>query len=79
MYLEGRLQTRSFEDAQGQKKFITEIVGDNMIMLGGKGGQGQSQAYQDTESNDNSDKTQSSNAGEKASDDDVIDLNDLPF
>ena len=37
IYCEGRLQTRSWDDQQGQKKFRTEIVLDNMIMLDSKG------------------------------------------
>jgi single-strand DNA-binding protein len=43
VYIEGRLKTRSWEDKEGNKKFATEIVGDNLIMLdkrsdGGHGG-----------------------------------------
>jgi single-strand DNA-binding protein len=33
IYVEGRLRTRSWEDREGNKKFATEIVGDNLIML----------------------------------------------
>ena len=33
VYIEGRLKTRSWEDKDGNKKFATEIVGDNLIML----------------------------------------------
>jgi single-strand DNA-binding protein len=33
VYIEGRLKTRSWEDKDGHKKFATEIVGDNLIML----------------------------------------------
>lgn len=33
VYIEGRLRTRSWEDKEGHKKFATEIVGDNLIML----------------------------------------------
>lgn len=40
IYCEGRLQTRSWDDEQGQKKYRTEVILDNMIMLGGKGGMG---------------------------------------
>ena len=36
IYLEGRLQTRSWEDQNGVKKYKTEIIADNMIMLGSK-------------------------------------------
>ncbi|MFH1598596.1 MAG: single-stranded DNA-binding protein [Patescibacteria group bacterium] len=33
VYLEGRLQTRSWDDQSGNKKYRTEIVAENMIML----------------------------------------------
>ncbi|HYF05189.1 MAG TPA: single-stranded DNA-binding protein [Patescibacteria group bacterium] len=38
VYIEGRLQTRNWEGQDGKKNYRTEIVGDNMIMLGGSGG-----------------------------------------
>ncbi|NPB09654.1 MAG: single-stranded DNA-binding protein [Thermodesulfobacteria bacterium] len=34
VYIEGRLQTRSYEDRDGIKRFVTEIVAQNMQMLG---------------------------------------------
>ncbi len=34
VYVEGYLQTRSWEDQDGKKNYRTEIVADNMIMLG---------------------------------------------
>jgi single-strand DNA-binding protein len=40
VYLEGRLQTRSWEDQQGQKKYTTEVVAQTVQFLGG--GQGAS-------------------------------------
>ncbi len=45
IYVEGRLKTRSWEDKEGNKKFATEIVGDNLIMLD-KRGEGHSGGYQ---------------------------------
>lgn len=33
VYIEGRLKTRSWEDKEGIKKFMTEVIGDNLIML----------------------------------------------
>ena len=36
VYIEGRLQTRSWDDPTGAKKYRTEIVGENIIMLSGK-------------------------------------------
>ncbi len=37
VYVEGRLDHRSWEDQQGQKKYMTEIVADEVILLGGRG------------------------------------------
>ena len=34
VYIEGRLQTRSWDGQDGQKRYRTEIIADNMIMLG---------------------------------------------
>ncbi len=48
IYIEGRIKTRNYDDAEGNKKYITEIVGDQMTLLGrkpedgGSGGQAQS-------------------------------------
>ena len=41
-YIEGRLQTRSWDDKEsGQKKYSTEIVASDLVLLGGQGqGQG---------------------------------------
>jgi single-strand DNA-binding protein len=35
LYIEGRLQTRSWEDKQGQKRYTTEIVANEIVLLGG--------------------------------------------
>ncbi|HEX9503442.1 MAG TPA: single-stranded DNA-binding protein [Patescibacteria group bacterium] len=41
IYIEGRLQTTSWDDkTSGQKRYKTEIVAENMIMLGSKPGEG---------------------------------------
>ena len=42
VYIEGRLQTRKWTDRDGNDKYTTEIVGDKMQMLGGKGDSGSS-------------------------------------
>src|SRR6187551_2178957 len=33
VYIEGRLRTRNWDDKDGNRKFATEVVGDNLIML----------------------------------------------
>jgi len=37
VYIEGRLQTRSWEDHEGRKRFRTEVVANEMIVLGKRG------------------------------------------
>jgi single-strand DNA-binding protein len=41
IYLEGRIETRSYEDREGQKKYITEVVCEaaNAVLLGGGRGE----------------------------------------
>ena len=34
VYVEGRLQTRSWEDKDGVKRYSTEVVGNSFTMLG---------------------------------------------
>ncbi|MCC7174439.1 MAG: single-stranded DNA-binding protein [Bryobacterales bacterium] len=38
VYVEGRLQTRSYEDKDGKKVYTTEVVADDVILVGGRGG-----------------------------------------
>ncbi len=40
IYVEGRLQTRKWQDKEGNDKYSTEIVANEMQMLGGRGGGG---------------------------------------
>jgi single-strand DNA-binding protein len=37
IYVEGRLQTRSWDDKTGAKRYTTEVVATNVLLLGGKG------------------------------------------
>jgi single-strand DNA-binding protein len=37
VYIEGKIRTRSYDDKDGNKKYITEIEADNMLMLDGRG------------------------------------------
>ncbi|MEE9442464.1 MAG: single-stranded DNA-binding protein [candidate division Zixibacteria bacterium] len=37
VYIEGRIQTRNYEDKDGVKRYITEIVGQRMQFLGSRG------------------------------------------
>ncbi len=70
VYIEGRLQTRDWEGQDGVKRYRTEIVAENMIMLGSPGGQGASQAPQAS-----APAPKDSQAGEG----DEIKVEDIPF
>ena len=37
VYVEGRLQTRSYDDKDGVKRYVTEVVAQNIVLLGGNG------------------------------------------
>ena len=41
VYVEGRLRTRKWQDKDGQERYTTEIVADEMKMLGSRQGQGE--------------------------------------
>jgi single-strand DNA-binding protein len=40
VFIEGKLRTRKWQDKSGNDRFTTEIIADNMQMLGGRGGIG---------------------------------------
>jgi single-strand DNA-binding protein len=40
VYIEGSLRTRKWQDKQGNERYSTEIIGNEMQMLGGRGGGG---------------------------------------
>ena len=48
VYVEGRLQTRKWQDKDGQDKYTTEIVANEMQMLGGRGEGGGGGNFQST-------------------------------
>ena len=52
VYIEGRIQTRSYDDRDGNKRYITEIVANEMKMLGrpGEAGGGGGGSYPDNAS-----------------------------
>ena len=70
VYVEGKLRTRSWEDKDGNTRYTTEVVGDNMTMLGGK-------SSSDAGYTPDPLKSQSSNQPQPSQVNDDID--DLPF
>ena len=85
IYIEGRIRTRSWQDKDDNTRYSTEIVGDNMIMLGGNNNE---KTYSSTNTSSTQElKTESSEAHESneinkssLSDSDLTSENDdLPF
>ena len=74
VYVEGRLQTRDWETQDGQKKYRTEIVADNMILLDKKGAGGAAPSV--VSGSDNQSDSQTLDQG---LDDQEIRLEDIPF
>lgn len=81
IYLEGHLQTRSWDDkTSGQKKYRTEIVADNMIMLGSKGEMGGGTAFEAPESKGQSEPAPAmAMAASLPVSDEEIRIEDIPF
>ena len=76
VYIEGRIQTRSYDDRDGNKKYITEIVADQMQMLGSKGDSGGYRGQQ----NDSFDQRQEPQAEEpKVAEPSFNPDDDIPF
>jgi len=41
VYVQGRLQTRQWDDRDGNKRYTTEVQANNVVFLGGPGGKGE--------------------------------------
>ena len=40
VYVEGRLQTRSYDDKDGKKVYATDVIAEDILLLGGRGDAG---------------------------------------
>jgi single-strand DNA-binding protein len=78
IYVEGPLQTRSWEDNQGQKRYTTEIKALQMTMLDSRNSIQQNQAPPELEQNKPKSNSQMSSATSIDSSFDTMD-DDLPF
>ena len=90
VYIEGRLQTREWEDNDGNKKQTTEIVANNMTMLGqagggsggyegGGSGSGGSRSSSGSSNSQGSSYQSSSSQGSSAGGPDDFEDDDIPF
>ncbi len=80
VYIEGRLQTRSWDGQDGKKNYRTEIVADSMIMLGRPGGSGGSSGPSSSPSPEPAARApQQDSAPVESTPDIQIDDADIPF
>ena len=49
VYIEGKIRSRSWDDKEGVKRYTTDIVAENMVMLGKKGEDSGNTEFQKTE------------------------------
>ncbi len=71
IYVEGKLRTRSWQDKDGNTRYTTEVVGDQMTMLGGRSSSGNST----TDSAASNEPKKDKGSADISSDD----ADDLPF
>ncbi len=89
--VEGRIQSRQFDDQNGNRRFVTEIVADSVQFLEPKNQQGSSSGYQQASKpsqsnnnyNDYSNNNNTNTPNQKNDNDDLKDIDiaedDLPF
>ncbi len=70
--VEGRIQTRNYEDQNGQKRYVTEVVADNVQFLDTK-------ASREQRMNNNSNNVNPYNLGETSSSNTTNDIPEDPF
>jgi single-strand DNA-binding protein len=69
LYVEGKLQTRKWQDKEGNDRYTTEILGNEMNMLGGRQSSGNEGAYDQSQPASQSAPSQASQISEE----------DIPF
>jgi single-strand DNA-binding protein len=82
VYVEGRLQTRNYDDKDGKKQYMTEVVAEEVILLGGRGeggGGGSQEAGAPAVSMPRSAQPKEHHPAEEASGEQGITDDDVPF
>ena len=80
VYIQGRLQTRDWEAEDGSRRYKTEIIADNMIMLSSSGTpQRNNDSYGATDDSHNQPISANNSEADFSQSDDEISIDDLPF
>jgi single-strand DNA-binding protein len=79
VYIEGYLKSRSWDDAAGVKRYKTEIVSENIILLSSPGGSSGWEWYQSPAMEDKSPIDEEKPRKTKAKAEEEISIDDIPF
>lgn len=79
IFVEGRIQNRSWEGEDGVKRYKTEIIADNMIMLDGKKFDSDSEGREHSGISDSKNNSDEFANSEASSNSDEVKIDDLPF
>lgn len=79
IYIEWRLQTRTWEDQAGVKKYKTEIIADNVILLGAPGGKDENSDFSSRNSEMDEDVAPRKTKSTSAKKEEEINIEDIPF
>lgn len=79
VYIEWYLKTRSWDDASGTKRYKTEIVSDNVILLGSPGESSGSNSYSAPAMEDKAPSEPVASKKAKAKPEEELSIDDIPF
>ena len=79
IYVEGRIQTRKWQDRDGNDRYTTEIVGNDMQMLGGSRRNDNDEGYRPSENNNPSSEAPQEGPTSGASSNNTFIEDDIPF
>ena len=82
VYVEGKLTSRSYDDKDGIKRYVTEVVGREMTLVGGRPSDGESSgggSYGESSSHEQPSATPAAPAVNAGSSSTETEIDDLPF
>jgi single-strand DNA-binding protein len=79
VYIEGRLQTRSWDDQAGQKKYKTEVVAENIILLSAGGAREDFEGHGDMQMDAASEASPAPKTKKSPKIEEEIHIEDIPF
>ncbi len=79
--VDGRIQTRNYDAQDGTKRYVTEVIADNVTFLGGRSGSGESSSYAANNYNNVSNVNDSMSSNNFGGSNDIVttDLSEDPY